>query len=166
MSSSRSYEEGAITFSAQLVAEGEGDAWTFLYLPQDASAALGTRGMVAVKGTINGYTFRTSAQPSGKGTHMLTVNKQLQAGAGAKPGDTVRVVLELDTERHQVVVPVDLARALRSSMDASRMWDQITPRAREEWIGWVESAKKEETRARRVGAVVERLAAGKRRVHD
>lgn len=166
MTPAKASTEGTWRFSTKLVAEGEGDAWTFVYLPPEVSQALGTRGMVAVKGTMNGHAFRTSAQPSGKGTHMLTVNKQLQAAAGARPGDTVDIVLELNTETPQVVVPADLARALRTSPEATRLWKEITPRAREEWVEWVESARKEDTRARRVVAVVERLAAGKRRVHD
>jgi uncharacterized protein YdeI (YjbR/CyaY-like superfamily) len=60
-------------------------------------------------------------------------------------------------------LPGDLERALRSNPKALATWDVITPLARNEWICWVESAKKSETRAKRIGWGCENLEAGKRR---
>src|SRR5579862_8646202 len=47
-------------------------------------------------------------------------------------------------------VPMDLKRALASSATARATWEDITPLARNEWICWVTSAKKAETRLRRI----------------
>ena len=60
------------------------DAWCFFAIPFDVAEVWGTRGRVRVKGTINGFPFRTNIQPM-EGRHLLTFNKQLQAGAKAKP---------------------------------------------------------------------------------
>ena len=47
-------------------------------------------------------------------------------------------------------VPADLKKALTSDRQALRAWEDITPLARNEWICWIESAKKAETRSRRI----------------
>lgn len=62
---------------------------------------------------------------------------------------------------HQV--PDDLRRAIVSTPAALDIWEDITPLARNEWICWVESAKLEETRSRRIARTRKQLAEGKRR---
>lgn len=60
-------------------------------------------------------------------------------------------------------MPADLRKMLISSVKAHATWEDITPLARNEWICWVESAKKSETRDRRMKIARENLSAGKRR---
>jgi uncharacterized protein YdeI (YjbR/CyaY-like superfamily) len=60
-------------------------------------------------------------------------------------------------------LPADLAEALKSHPDALATWSDITPLARNEWICWVESAKKLETRRKRIDWGCESLSEGKRR---
>jgi uncharacterized protein YdeI (YjbR/CyaY-like superfamily) len=81
-------------------------------------------------------------------------------------GDTVLVEVELDTKERTPLVPAELKKALDANTAAKKVWLTITPRAKEEWVEWIGSAKKDETRARRVGVAAERLANGERRVHD
>ena len=60
-------------------------------------------------------------------------------------------------------MPADLKRALASDPQALAAWEDITPLARNEWICWIESAKKAETRSRRIDWGRSSLKAGKRR---
>ncbi|MGD9873791.1 MAG: YdeI/OmpD-associated family protein [Kiritimatiellia bacterium] len=60
-------------------------------------------------------------------------------------------------------VPADLRKALIADRGARALWEALTPLARNEWICWVEAAKKEETRLRRIERVRAELKAGKRR---
>ena len=60
-------------------------------------------------------------------------------------------------------VPADLADALLSIEEAQSAWEDITPLARNEWICWVEEAKKPETRANRIERTKIELITGKRR---
>lgn len=60
-------------------------------------------------------------------------------------------------------LPRDLADALVRDPEALATWHDITPLARNEWICWVESAKKQETRIKRIGWGCESLSEGKRR---
>lgn len=60
-------------------------------------------------------------------------------------------------------LPADLRTALTSDQPALDAWLDITPLARNEWICWVESAKRDETRKKRIGRTYTELAEGKRR---
>lgn len=60
-------------------------------------------------------------------------------------------------------IPADLKKILDVSSKAFVTWEDITPLARNEWICWIISAKKEETRDRRIKIALENLTAGKRR---
>jgi uncharacterized protein YdeI (YjbR/CyaY-like superfamily) len=60
-------------------------------------------------------------------------------------------------------IPADLKKALGAEPKALELWEDITPLARNEWICWVISAKKEETRARRIRRTKEELLDGMRR---
>ena len=60
-------------------------------------------------------------------------------------------------------VPKDLEKALRTNPKSRTPWEDITPLARNEWICWVENAKKENTRLGRIQRVCSQLAEGDRR---
>jgi uncharacterized protein YdeI (YjbR/CyaY-like superfamily) len=59
--------------------------------------------------------------------------------------------------------PQDLRKALAATPPALAAWADITPLARNEWICWLTSAKKAETRSRRLARLCADLAGGKRR---
>jgi uncharacterized protein YdeI (YjbR/CyaY-like superfamily) len=60
-------------------------------------------------------------------------------------------------------LPADLKKALTSEPKALTTWEDITPLARNEFICWIEDAKKSETREKRIRIAQENLATGKRR---
>lgn len=60
-------------------------------------------------------------------------------------------------------VPSDLQKVLAKNAKAKGQWDDLTPIGRRDFVSWIESAKQEETRKRRVESVPSRLASGKRR---
>jgi uncharacterized protein YdeI (YjbR/CyaY-like superfamily) len=60
-------------------------------------------------------------------------------------------------------VPGDLKKALTSSLLSLKTWEDITPLARNEWICWIEDAKKSETREQRIKRTKTELEEGKRR---
>ena len=60
-------------------------------------------------------------------------------------------------------VPADLRKVLTSSTAALKAWENITPLARNEWICWIESVKKTETRKNHLNRTLRELIEGKRR---
>ena len=60
-------------------------------------------------------------------------------------------------------LPADFRAALQSDAAAKRLWTEITPLARNEWICWVTSARKAETRRRRIEVGIDKLRGGMRR---
>jgi hypothetical protein len=156
-----------IRFKAKLLRPAEppkGSSWTFLILPKDASAKLPTRGMMTAEGIINGHPFQATLEPDGQKGHWLKVNKKIREASGAEVGDVVPIeILPVGTEP-EPRVPVDLRKALAAAPEAQAVWSDITPIARRDWVVWITSAKRSETRARRIHNACEMLAAGKRRV--
>ena len=156
-----------IRFKAELLrpaTPGKGAAWTFLILPKDASAKLPTRAMASVEGTINDHPFRATLEPDGQKSHWLKVNKKLREAAGAEVGELVTLEIAPSGKEPEPKVPADLKKALAATPEARALWSDITPIARRDWIQWIESAKRTETRARRIANACDMLASGKRRV--
>lgn len=133
--------------------------WVIVRIPLDVPKVWGTRGMLKVKGEINGFAFRTSLFPTGKGYHYLLVNKRMQAGANAVPGDTAQFRLEPDTEKRVATVPAELQRILNEERSFRRWFDQLNYSARK-WIAdWITQVKSPEARVRRAEQVAEQLLA-------
>jgi hypothetical protein len=129
--------------------------------PVDVPEFFGTRARVPVRGTINGYPFRSSLSPYG-GRHLMPVNKALRAGAGVNAGDMVEVVMERDDEERTVETPPLLKKALAKSKTAQANWDKLSFTYKKEMALAIVGAKQEETRARRLAKVVEILKTGKK----
>ena len=60
-------------------------------------------------------------------------------------------------------VPADMRKVILAATKIHEIWEDITPLARNEWICWIEDAKKSETRAHRLDVMVDKFKAGKRR---
>jgi len=146
--------------------QGEkGESWTFLILPKNASAKLPSRGMTPIEGTINGSPFQAVLQPDGQKSHWLRVKRKLSQAAGADAGDIVTLEIAPAAKEPEPEVPADLRKALAAAdPKAKKLWSDITPNARRDWIFWITSAKQLETRARRIKNACSMLATGKRRV--
>jgi hypothetical protein len=156
-----------IRFKAKLLrpaATGKGGSWAFLIVPKNASAKLPTRAMTTVEGTINGHSFRATLEPDGQRSHWLKVSRRLREAAGAEVGDVVTLEIMSTGKEPEPRVPADLRKALAAAPDARALWSDITPIARRDWIHWITSAKRPETRVRRIDNACDMLAAGKRRV--
>ena len=132
-----------------------------LAVPFDVQAVYGTRAQVKVRGSIDGHPFRGSLAPYG-GKHYMGVKKEIRKAIGKGGGDTVHVVMERNTEERTVSVPADFARELAKHKGAGAFFEQSSYTNRKEYVQWIESAKKPETRARRIQQAVERLARGER----
>ena len=137
--------------------------WIILWLPENASAQLPSRGLVLVEGTINGVHSKIVLEPDGKGSHWFRVDSGLCEAAGIDAGDTVTVAVEPSKAWPEPEVPADLNVALVSDPQANALWVQITPMARWDWLRWIRATNNPETRSRRIEVALSKLNAGERR---
>lgn len=156
-----------IRFTATLLrpkATEKAVTWTFLTLPGEASAKLPSRGQVTVEGTLNGSAFRATLEPDGRGGHWLKVDRKMREAAGAEVGDVVTLEIAPVTQEPEPKVPPDLRKALAAAPPKAReVWSDITPAARRDFIHWITSPKRPETRVKRIETACDMLAKGKRR---
>jgi hypothetical protein len=153
----------AFTFRAVL-----GRQWV-LYcvdVPVRVTRAMKAEGKVAVAFTINGSSpRRTTMTPRAEGGHRLHVHSEVRREVGAEEGDRVSITLRIDTEPRGVDPPPDLESALRET-DALEAFRAMGPAAQRELVAFIEQAKREETRSKRVARVVERACEKREKMLD
>ena len=151
---------GTLELKTLLVKRGPAAA---VVLDDDQVAAVGEGAKrFPVRATVNGFTWRTSVTRM-RGEFLLGLNATVREGAGVEAGDTVAVEMELDTAPREVDIPDALAAALDGDPAARAAFDALSYTHRKEYARWVEEAKREETRQRRVSQALQMLKEGKTR---
>ena len=140
--------------------EQGGKTATGIEIPAEIVASLGSSKHPKVRVTINGYTYRSSVASMG-GRFMLGVSATVREGAGVAGGDTVDIDIELDTEPREVIVPPDLAAALKRDAKASRVFEALSYSKKQRFVLPIEDAKTAETRQRRVDKTIGALREGR-----
>lgn len=126
-----------------------------IVLTDEQVATLGSAKAPPVRVTIGGVTVRVRIGRMG-GENLVGLNKAVRAELGVEAGQTVDVLVELDEQPREVDVPTELAEALDAE-GLRAAFDALAPSARKEHARSVADAKRADTRARRVEAVVASL---------
>jgi hypothetical protein len=149
-----------ITFETKLV---EINGWTIAHLPLDTSAQLPSRGLVMVKGTINGSDFQIALEPDGRKSHWFEIDDSMREALGVSAGDTVHLEIEPTKEWIEPNIPKDILDGLMGDSAAYEQWNTNTPMARWEWIRWIRATNRPETRANHIVIACSKLRGGARR---
>jgi uncharacterized protein YdeI (YjbR/CyaY-like superfamily) len=145
------------TFRAPLVRKPGNLGWTIVAIPFDAVALWGVRGSIRVRGEINGFAFRTSLFPDGKGNHFLLVNRAMQKGGRASSGMVATFNLAPDLEKPRFEIPKELMPVINQDRQLRKYFDGLTPSMRNDIARNVAEPKSPDARRRRAEKLAERL---------
>ncbi|MFD0369657.1 YdeI/OmpD-associated family protein [Streptomyces sp. NPDC059071] len=120
-----------------------------LEVPAEVVTALGGGARPPVTITVNGHSWKSRVALL-RGRHLLGLSNANRRAAGVAIGDEVEVELELDTEPRVVVEPADFAQALDEDPAARAAYDRLAYSRRREHVHAIESAKRPDTRRRRI----------------
>ncbi|HSL31130.1 MAG TPA: YdeI/OmpD-associated family protein [Anaerolineales bacterium] len=149
------------TFSATIQNAGGGGA--FVEVPFDVEAVFGSK-RPRVKAVIEGVPYRGILTRMGTDFHMLIILKEIREKIGKTFGEEVSITVEADTEPRVVEVPAGLRKAFRAEKEAKAFFDRLSYTHQREYVMWINEAKREETRQRRIVKAIEMLKEGKRGV--
>jgi len=141
-------------FRAKLEGYNQKGTMTFLRVPKKIIDAFAPRKRIPVTGTLNGAPFRTTICDMGDGP-MIGVRKSLREAAGIVQGDSVSVVFEEDAAERSVTAPQDLLAAMNARERAR--FEKFSFSHRREFVEAIESAKRPQTRARRIEKTLEMI---------
>lgn len=140
-------------FEAKIESAPRGGA--VVEVPFDVKAEWGKARMPVVA-HFDGHEYRGSVARMG-GRYIIGVRKDIRTSIRKEIGDTIWVTLVPDTEPREVVLPRDLLEALDSNAEARGAFGKLSYTHRKEYVQWIEGAKKQETRERRIRKTIARL---------
>ncbi|MFE3203346.1 YdeI/OmpD-associated family protein [Embleya sp. NPDC059237] len=127
-----------------------------LEVPPEVVAALGAGARPPVTITVNGHSWKSRVALL-RGRHLLGLGNANRQAAGVAIGEEVEVELKLDTEPRVVVEPPDFAQALDDDPIARTAYDNLAYSHKREHVRAVETAKRPETRQRRIAKAITTL---------
>ncbi|MFD7259137.1 YdeI/OmpD-associated family protein [Streptomyces sp. NPDC059874] len=127
-----------------------------LEVPSEVVAALGGGARPPVTITVNGHSWKSRVAIM-RGRHLLGLSNANRQAAGVAIGEEVEVDVELDTQPRVVVEPPDFARALDDDPVARAAYDNLAHSRRQEHVRAIESAKRPDTRRRRIEKAIATL---------
>jgi len=146
-----------IEFTA-VIEQNKGIDAAYVKFPFDTEQLFGTKGQVKVVATFDGVAeYRGSLANMGQGCHVLGLTKEIRMKINKTFGDTVNVELAKDLQERTVSIPHDAQVLLDANKDAEEFFETLSYTNRKEYIVWIESAKKEETRAKRLAEFITKL---------
>ena len=105
-------------------------------------------------GTADGAALVATLVPVGGGRHRLFLNGAVRDAIGKSAGDPVEIRIRLDRSDRTPETPPDLQKALAED-GATAAWEALSPSRRKECLVWLADAKRDQTRAARIGRIVQ-----------
>lgn len=141
--------------------QGEKTGWTYIDVPADIAHQLvpGNRKGFRVKGLLDRYRFEgISLIPMGGGNFIMTLNATVRNGIRKKMGAMLQVKMNVDTK--PVLPPPDLIECFEDEPDAAAHFNKLSKSHQNYFTNWINSAKTEATRTKRIAHTINALAKG------
>ena len=133
---------------------------TFIPIPFSPNEVWGKKQRHHIHGTVNGYPVRGSLGSDGGG-YFIVLGAAWRRHCGIKAGTPVEVVISPEGPQADAL-PFDIAQALDSEPKAREFFESLATFYRNNYIRWIESAKRPETRAKRINEMIALLKEGKK----
>lgn len=131
--------------------QGEKTGWTYIEIPADVARKLcpGNKKGFRTKGKLDNHKFSgKSLLPMGSGNFILTLNASLRKAIGKRAGAMLRVEIEFDKSEYEL--NTEFMDCLKDDSQAYRFFKTLTRSHQNYFSKWIESAKTDETKARRI----------------
>jgi hypothetical protein len=144
-----------IEFSAiilQFAEQGEKTGWTYIEVPADIAQQIkpGFKKSFRVRGMLDGFEVRGMAlMPMGNGNFIMALKADIRKGIRKNAGAMLQVKIEEDTE-YKVEIPDDLKECFDFEPESWIFFNSLAKSHRDYFIKWIDSAKTQETRAKRI----------------
>jgi uncharacterized protein DUF1905/bacteriocin resistance YdeI/OmpD-like protein len=139
--------------------QGEKTGWHYIEIPAELAQKLkpGNKKSFRVKGKLDNHSFQGVALlPMGGGSFIMALNKDLRAGIHKRKGAMLKVQLQVDDKPYQL--SADFMECLNDEPRAGEFFKTL-PRGHQNYFSkWIESAKTEPTKAKRIAQAVNGLA--------
>ena len=133
----------------------------YISVPFDVEKVYSTKANVKVKVTFDGHPYRGLIANMGNG-HCIGVRKDIREAIGKSAGDTVTVTVKKDTDARVVKVSPEIQKILTKNSQARSFFNTLSYTNQKEYVLWISSAKKTETKEKRLSEILTKLLAGKK----
>lgn len=128
----------------------------FIEIPFDVEKVFGSK-RVKVKVKFDHIDYRGSIVRMGQECYMIGITKAIRNQMGKGPGDSIFVQVEKDEEVREVELPEDFKNELDENKEALKFYNSLSYSAKRKYYQWITSAKKEETRGKRITEAILKL---------
>ncbi|CEN80145.1 YdeI/OmpD-associated family protein [Paraclostridium sordellii] len=129
---------------------------TFIEIPFNVEKEFGAK-RVKVKAKFDGINYRGSIVSMGNGYYMIGITKSIRKEIGKDTGDNLFVEIEKDEEVREIELPKDFKVELEKNKIALKFYDNLSYSSKRKYYQWITSAKKEETRRKRINEAIFKL---------
>jgi hypothetical protein len=135
--------------------------WTYAEIPEILQDKRAPFGWVKVKGSIDGYQFKNyRLMPMGNGNLFLPVKAEIRKKIHKREGDVVRVILYPDSTLAEI--PEELLICLKDEPGALDNFNRLKPGEQKDYIDWIYSAKKDDTKVDRLARTIDKVLKGEK----
>lgn len=129
---------------------------SYIEIPFDVDQVFGGK-RVKVKATFDGYEYRGSIVRMGTPCYILGITKEIRNAIGKTFGDEIIVTVEKDEEERTLEIPAALLEVIQQEEEVKEFWESLSFSMKKKYVTWIMSAKKEETKEKRLLVVAEKL---------
>jgi hypothetical protein len=141
--------------------QGEKTGWTYILVSAKLAEKLkpNNKQSFRVKGKLDNFSIsKVALMPMGEGDFIMPVNAAMRKGIKKQKGAEVKVQLSVDNE--PLKPPAEFIECLKDDPDAMKGYNKLARSHKNYFTRWIDSAKTDETKAKRIAAAVNALSKG------